>query len=91
MELRINRVRINCSRPVLYLHGSTSLVCVCVYVFFPVSAKEIQSFSSAMKRTEFHGKQGDLYVNRVFRTLYKVDRNGNFVFKGFNNSKKKMS
>ena len=25
----------------------------------------------------------------VFRTLYKVDRNGNFVFKGFNNSKKK--
>ena len=27
---------------------------------------------------------------RVFRTLYKVDRNGNFVFKGFNNSKKKL-
>ena len=27
-------------------------------------------------------------ANRVFRSLYKVDRNGNFVFKGFNNSKK---
>ena len=29
-------------------------------------------------------------TNRVFCTLYKVDRNGNFVFKGFNNSKKKL-
>ena len=29
-------------------------------------------------------------VNRVFHILYKVDRNGNFVFKGFNNSKKKI-
>ena len=27
--------------------------------------------------------------NRVFHSLYKVGRNGNFVFKGFNNSKKK--
>ena len=27
---------------------------------------------------------------RVFSTLYKVDGNGNFVFKGFNNSKKKL-
>ena len=25
---------------------------------------------------------------RVFHSLYKVGRNGNFVFKGFNNSKK---
>ena len=33
------------------------------------------------------------YVNisiRVFHILYKVGRNGNFVFKGFNNSKKKF-
>ena len=28
--------------------------------------------------------------NRVFHSLYKVDRNGNFVFKEFNNSKKKL-
>ena len=27
---------------------------------------------------------------RVFHSLYKVGRNGNFVFKGFNNSKKKL-
>ena len=26
---------------------------------------------------------------RVFHSLYKIGRNGNFVFKGFNNSKKK--
>ena len=26
--------------------------------------------------------------NRVFHSLYKFGRNGNFVFKGFNNSKK---
>ena len=30
-----------------------------------------------------------LYI-RVFHGLYKVGRNGNFVFKGFNNSKKKL-
>ena len=29
-------------------------------------------------------------VNRVFHSLYKVGRNGNFVFKGFYNSKKKL-
>ena len=28
--------------------------------------------------------------NRVFHSLCKVGRNGNFVFKGFNNSKKKL-
>ena len=28
-------------------------------------------------------------ITRVFHSLYKVGRNGNFVFKGFNNSKKK--
>ena len=28
--------------------------------------------------------------NRVFHSLYKVGRNGNFVFKGFNNSKKEL-
>ena len=27
--------------------------------------------------------------NRVFHSLYKVGRNGNLVFKGFNNSKKR--
>ena len=27
---------------------------------------------------------------RVFHSLYKVGRNGNFVFKGFNNSKNKL-
>ena len=29
-------------------------------------------------------------TNRVFHSLYKVGRNNNFVFKGFNNSKKKL-
>ena len=29
-------------------------------------------------------------VNRVYHSLYKVGRNGNFVFKGFNNSKKTL-
>ena len=28
---------------------------------------------------------------RVFHSLYKAGRNGNFVFKGFNNSKKKVA
>ena len=28
---------------------------------------------------------------RVFHSLYKIGRNGNIVFKGFNNSKKKLS
>ena len=28
---------------------------------------------------------------RVFHSLYKVGRNGNFVFKGFNNSKKRVT
>ena len=28
-------------------------------------------------------------INRVFHSLYKIGRNGNFVFKGFNNSKRK--
>ena len=28
--------------------------------------------------------------SRVFHSLYKVGRNGNFIFKGFNNSKKKL-
>ena len=28
--------------------------------------------------------------DRVFHSLYKVGRNGNFVFKGFNNNKKKL-
>ena len=32
-----------------------------------------------------------IYINRVFHSLYKVGRNGNFVFKGFNNSKKKVT
>ena len=32
----------------------------------------------------------DRVDNRVFHSLYKVGRNGNFVFKGFNNSKKKL-
>ena len=32
-----------------------------------------------------------LFCIRVFHTLYKVGRNGNFVFKGFNNSKKKVT
>ena len=40
-------------------------------------------FSSGAQVYEF-------VIIRVFRTLYKVDRNGNFVFKGFNNSKKKL-
>ena len=31
------------------------------------------------------------YSIRVFHSLYKVGRNGNFVFKGFNNSKKEMT
>ena len=32
------------------------------------------------------------YCNiQVFHSLYKVGRNGNFVFKGFNNIKKKLS
>ena len=31
-----------------------------------------------------------LQAIRVFHSLYKVGRNGNFVFKGFNNSKKKL-
>ena len=30
-------------------------------------------------------------VDRVFHSLYKVGRNGNVVFKGFNNSKKKVT
>ena len=30
-------------------------------------------------------------ITRVFHSLYKVGRNGNFVFKGFNNSKKKVT
>ena len=30
-------------------------------------------------------------TNRVFHSLYKVGRNGNFVLKGFNNSKKKVT
>ena len=30
-------------------------------------------------------------MNRVFHSLYKIGRNGNFVFKGFNNSKKKVT
>ena len=32
-----------------------------------------------------------LFCNRVFHSLYKVGRNGNFVFKGFNNSKKNVT
>ena len=35
----------------------------------------------------FHDING---IFRVFHSLYKVGRNGNFVFKGFNNSKKKL-
>ena len=31
------------------------------------------------------------FLTRVFHSLYKVGRNGNFVFKGFNNSKKKVT
>ena len=29
--------------------------------------------------------------NRVFHSLYKIGRNGNIVFKGINNSKKKVT
>ena len=31
------------------------------------------------------------FHNRVFHSLYKVGRNGNFVFKGFNNNNKKVT
>ena len=34
---------------------------------------------------------GEFSRIRVFHSLYKVGRNGNFVFKGFNNSKKKLT
>ena len=42
----------------------------------------------------FKGRTDPLLVcsvdTQVFHSLYKVGRNGNFVFKGFNNSKKKL-
>ena len=36
------------------------------------------------------GLQWTYLLIRVFHSLYKVGRNGNFVFKVFNNSKKKL-
>ena len=32
-----------------------------------------------------------LFIYSSFSQFYKVDRNGNFVFKGFNNSKKRVT
>ena len=45
----------------------------------------ITSFSGNLPR--YHYQMASI---RVFHSLYKVGRNGNFVFKGFNNSKKKL-
>ena len=45
-------------------------------------------FSNWIKIVKKTSRQG--LNNRVFHSLYKVGRNGNFVFKGFNNSKKKL-
>ena len=44
----------------------------------------------APRRPEIILKETVHYI-RVFHSLYKVGRNGNFVFKGFNNSKKKVT
>ena len=41
-------------------------------------------------RNKSRGDSILLQYIRVFHSLYKVGGNGNFVFKGFNNSKKKL-
>ena len=48
----------SCYRYYICMVALHLFVYVCMF-FFPVSAKEIQSFSSAIKRA-YHGRQGDL-------------------------------
>ena len=55
------------------------------------------STSSTLIKNSYNSFQFSLHFefilkasNRVFHSLYKVGRNRNFVFKGFNNSRKKL-
>ena len=62
-----------------------NLMCQCI-------KSVVCATSTVTKRNKILGFVGpeSSVTNRVFHSLYKVGRNGNLVFKGFNNSKKKL-
>ena len=71
-----------------YISKSTRLTIVQTQVCWCITSYVI-GFTRPMTPLNILNYTDNNEIIRVFHSLYKVGRNGNFVFKGFNNSKKR--